>query len=70
MTVKADVDLAYLRGDVWFTGVKYEYASDGENLLAVRADASADAANVRGELVRGADGSRKLKLQSYADNFR
>lgn len=64
MSIKADMDLAYLRGDVWFTGLKYEYASDGDNLTAFRADASADAANVRGELVRGADGSRKLKLQT------
>jgi hypothetical protein len=64
MSIKADVDLAYLQGDVWFTGVKYEYATDGENLTAFKADASADAANVRGELVRGADNSRKLKLQT------
>lgn len=57
------MDLAYLQGDVWFTGLKFEYATDGENLTAFRADASADAANVRGELVRGGD-TRKLKLQT------
>lgn len=63
MSIKADMDLAYLQGDVWFTGLKFEYATDGENLTAFRADASADAANVRGELVRGGD-TRKLKLQT------
>ena len=64
MSIKADMDLAYLRGDVWFTGLKFEYGTDGDNLTAFKADASADAANVRGELVRGADSSRKLKLQT------
>jgi hypothetical protein len=64
ISIKADFDLAYLQGDVWFTGFKFEYGTDGENLIAFRADASADAANVRGELVRGADNSRKLKLQT------
>lgn len=64
MSIKADMDLAYLQGDVWFTGLKYEYANDGDNLTAFKADASADAANVRGELVRGADNSRTLRLQT------
>ena len=64
ISIKADVDLAYLQGDVWFTGLKFEYADDGERLTAFKVDASADAANVRGELVRGADNSRKLKLQT------
>jgi hypothetical protein len=64
MSVKADMDMAYLQGDVWFTGLKFEYGTDGENLTAFRVDASADAANVRGELVRSGDSSRKLKLQT------
>ncbi len=64
ISIKADFDLAYLQGDVWFTGLKFEYGSDGERLTAFKADASADAANVRGELIRGADNSRKLKLQT------
>ncbi len=62
--LKAAFDLAYLQGDVWFTGVKFNYASDGQHLTAFKVDASADAANVRGELIRGADNSRKLKLQT------
>lgn len=64
VSIKADFDLAYLQGDVWFTGLKFEYGTDGENLTAFRVDASADAANVRGELVRSGDNSRKLKLQT------
>ena len=62
--MKADLDLAYLRGDVWFTGLHVEYGDDGERLTAFKVDASADAANVRGELVRGTDDSRHLKLQT------
>ncbi len=64
VSIKADMDLAYLQGDVWFTGVKFDYASDGYNLTAFKVDASADASNVRGEMVRAADGSRKLRLQT------
>ena len=64
ISIKADFDLAYLQGDVWFTGLKFEYGSDGERLTAFKADASADAANVRGEMIRGADNSRKIKLQT------
>lgn len=64
ISIKADLDLAYLQGDVWFTGLKFEYGSDGERLTAFKADASADAANVRGEMIRGADNSRKIKLQT------
>jgi hypothetical protein len=64
LAISANVDLAYLQGDVWFTGIKYTYADDGERLTAFDVDASADAANVRGSLVRAADGSRKLKLQT------
>lgn len=64
ISIKADFDLAYLQGDVWFTGLKFEYGTDGQRLTAFKADASADAANVRGELIRGADNSRKLKLQT------
>jgi hypothetical protein len=63
MSVKANVDLAYLQGDVWFTGLKFNYADDGARLTAFNIDASADAANVRGELVRSGD-TRKLKLQT------
>ncbi|MCE9520845.1 MAG: hypothetical protein K8S25_00255 [Alphaproteobacteria bacterium] len=64
MSVKANVDMAYLQGDVWFTGLKFTYADDGERLTALNIDASADAANVRGELVRAGDNSRKLKIQT------
>lgn len=64
MSIKADMDLAYLQGDVWFTGLKFEYGTDGDNLTAFKVDASADAANVRGELVRSGDNTRKLKLQT------
>lgn len=64
VSVKADFDLAYLQGDVWFTGLHFEYANDGQNLTAFKVDASADAANVRGELVRNADNTRKMKLQT------
>lgn len=63
VSIKANVDLAYLQGDVWFTGLKFTYADDGERLTAFDIDASADAANVRGELVR-TDDARKLKLQT------
>jgi hypothetical protein len=64
MSIKADMDLAYLQGDVWFTGLKFEYGTDGDNLTAFKVDASADAANVRGELVHSADKSRKLRLET------
>jgi hypothetical protein len=64
VSIKADMDLAYLQGDVWFTGVKFDYGSDGQNLTSFKIDASADAANVRGEMVRAGDGSRKLRLQT------
>lgn len=63
LSVNAEFDLAHLKGDVWFTGLKLVYADDGDRLTAFRVDASADAANVRGELVR-TDTSRKLKLQT------
>jgi AsmA-like C-terminal region/Protein of unknown function len=64
LAVKANVDLAYLQGDVWFTGLKVTYADDGQRLTAFHVDASADAANVRGDLIRAADNSRKLKFQT------
>ena len=64
LAINADLDLAYLKGDVWFTGAKYIYADDGHRLIAFKADASADAANLRGELVQSPDGSRKLRLQT------
>jgi hypothetical protein len=63
ISVKADVGTAYLHGDVWFTGMKFEYGSDGTHLTAFKADASADAANVRGELVQ-TGGTRKIKLET------
>lgn len=63
-SAKANVDLAYLQGDVWFTGLKFAYADDGERLTAFNVDASADAANLRGELIQSSDNSRKLKLQT------
>ncbi|MEQ1864677.1 MAG: AsmA-like C-terminal region-containing protein [Micropepsaceae bacterium] len=61
---KANVDLAYLQGDVWFTGLKFAYADDGERLTEFSVDASADAANLRGELIRSSDNSRKLRLHT------
>jgi hypothetical protein len=64
IAVNASVDLAYLQGDVWFTGLKFAYADDGQRLTAFKVDASADAANVRGELIHSSDSSRKLKLQT------
>jgi hypothetical protein len=64
VAIKANFDLAYLQGDVWFTGLNFNYADDGERLTAFKIDASADAANVRGELTRLPDNSRKLRLQT------
>jgi hypothetical protein len=64
LAIKADLDLAYLQGDVWFTGVTYAYADDGQRITAFKIDASADAANVRGEMIRAPDNSRKLRLQT------
>lgn len=64
IAIKADLDLAYLQGDVWFTGVTFAYADDGQRLTAFKIDASADAANVRGEMIRASDNSRKLRLQT------
>lgn len=62
--VDADVDLAYLQGGVWFTGLRFAYADDGQRLTTFKVDASADAANVRGELVHAGDNSRRLKLET------
>ena len=63
LSIKADLGLAYLKGDVWFTGMKLIYADDGDRLTAFSVDASADASNVRGELTR--EGAvRKLKMQT------
>jgi hypothetical protein len=64
LAINADLDLAYLKGDVWFTGAKYIYADDGHRLTAFKVDASADAANLRGELIQAPDSSRKLRLQT------
>lgn len=64
LAIKADLDLAYLQGDVWFTGVTYTYADDGQRLTQFKVDASADAANVRGEMITAPDNSRKLRLQT------
>ena len=64
VAIKANFDLAYLQGDVWFTGLNFNYADDGQRLTAFKIDASADAANVRGELTRLPDNSRKLRLQT------
>jgi len=64
IAIKADLDLAYLQGDVWFTGVNFAYADDGQRLTVFKIDASADAANVRGEMIRASDNSRKLRLQT------
>ena len=64
LAIKSSLDLAYLQGDVWFTGVNFTYADDGDRLIEFKVDASADAANVRGELIRAPDNSRKLRLQT------
>ena len=52
MSARETAELLLLLGD------------DGQRLTAFKVDASADAANVRGELIRSADNSRKLRLQT------
>ena len=64
LAIKAEVDTAHLQGGVSYSALKFAYADDGSHLTQFKLDASAQGANVRGELITGADGARNLKVQT------